>query len=85
MKNYLKTARLASRPNTQKSGLPRNPVRAEEIARARRDKQARVERLLNVAKTGDRAATRRALVEVVPTYRIADPPMIEPMEQTIDS
>ncbi len=37
--------------------------------------------LLDVARTGDRATTRRALAELVPTYSMADPPMYEPSEQ----
>jgi len=38
----------------------------------------RVERLLELAKKGDRAATRRALIKLVPTCCMADPPMVEP-------
>ncbi len=37
--------------------------------------------LLDVSRTGDRAATRRALAELVPTYSMADPPMYEPSGQ----
>ncbi len=45
----------------------------------------RVEKLLAIAKTGDRAATRRGLVELVPTYRMADPPIYEPTKSDPES
>jgi FlaA1/EpsC-like NDP-sugar epimerase len=49
------------------------------------DLTERVEKLLEIARTGDRVATRRGLVELVPTYRMADPPMYEPSKSGSES
>jgi len=46
---------------------------------------ARAAELLEIAKTGDRVATRRGLVELVPTYRMTDPPVFEPAEKAAES
>jgi len=45
----------------------------------------RIAHLLAVAKSGDRAATRRALIELVPTYCITDPPVVEPSKPYLDA
>ena len=41
------------------------------------DLLVRIERLLDIAGKGDRAAARRALAELVPTYSMTDPPVLE--------
>ena len=58
---------------------------APEDADVAEDFPVRFERLLTIAGNGDRAATRRALAELVPTYSIADPPVFEPSMSTRDA
>ncbi len=70
----------AGRPSEHQKIMiaPEDPVPPDDFA-------DRVEDLLAIAKTGDRAATRRALVELVPTYRMADPPVYEPSKSGPES
>ncbi len=49
---------------------PRDPVPPKNFI-------DRVDDLLETARTGDRAATKKRLIELVPNYRIADPPIVE--------
>jgi len=67
----------AGRPSAHQKIMiaPEEPAPPEDFAE-------RVEKLLSIARGGDRAATRRALVELVPTYRMADPPMYEAPKST---